>query len=396
MKVSRRGESVPASPIRKLAPYADAAKANGTEIFHLNIGQPDIPSPPKFWDAVKGFQMEVLEYGPSPGLPELRKAMAENYQGLGIDVTPEEVMVTTAGSEALLFAIKAICDPGDEVIVPEPMYANYIGFAESANVSVVPITTSIEDGFALPSAEEIESRITDRTRAILINNPGNPTGTIYTNDQMQALRDICLRRDIYLVSDEVYRDFNYTGERITSVLELEGMDEHAVMIDSSSKRFSLCGARIGFLVTRNAAVNDIALRISQARLCPPTLEQVGMLAALETPASYFDEIREEYRTRRDVVVSRLRGMQGVTCPDIQGAFYATARLPVDDADNFCQWMLEKFTWGGKTVMLAPGSGFYATEGLGKQEARIAYVLNTKRLEQAMDCLAQALADYPNR
>lgn len=385
---------MPASPIRKLARYADEAKARGIQVFHLNIGQPDVASPKEFWEAINSANLEVLEYSPSPGITPLREGMAAHYGEMGINVLPAEICVTTAGSEALLFAMQATMDPGDEVIVPEPMYANYIGFGRAAGIEVVPITTKIEDNFALPSIEAFAEKITPRTKAILVCNPGNPTGAIYSDDQLEQLRQLVIDKNLFLIADEVYRIFNYTGKPIKSVLQMEGIEDRAIMIDSVSKRYSLCGARIGFLVSRNAEINDAALRMAQARLSPPTLEQIGVMGALKAPQSYFDEVREEYRKRRDLLVRRIRGIEGAVCPEIDGAFYATVRLPIEDADDFAQWLLEHFDHNGKTVMVAPASGFYETPGLGKDEVRIAYVLNEQRLEEAMDCLEAALAVYP--
>ncbi len=387
---------MPASPIRKLAPFAAAAKARGMEIFHLNIGQPDVASPPEFWKALDEADHTNVAYSPSEGIPELREAMAKDYQKKGINVTPEQILTTTAGSEALVFAMTAILNPGEEVIVPEPMYANYIGFAVMAGVKAVPITTHIEDGFALPSVEDFEAKIGPKTKAILVCNPGNPTGTVYTDEQLEGLRDLAIKHDIFLIADEVYREFNYTGKPVKSMLQLEGIDDRVVMIDSVSKKWSLCGARLGFLVSRNEEVNQTALRAAQARLSPPTLGQIGTMGALTTPASYYEDVRSEYMKRRDLLVSRLRAMDGVVCPDINGAFYATVKLPVEDADHFCEWILGEFDLNGKTVMMAPASGFYETPGLGKQEVRIAYVLNCEKLGEAMDCVEAALKQYPGR
>ena len=377
-------------------PFADAAVARGIKIYHLNIGQPDVESPQEFWNAVQNSGLKVLEYSHSAGIPELRKKVAASYCAIGIDVTWDQVLVCTAGSEALAFAMMCCTNPGDEIIVPEPMYANYLGFACAAGVKVIPITTRIEDGFALPPISEFRQRVTPKTKAVLINNPGNPTGTIYTEEQLEGLQDLAMQHDLYIIADEVYRELNYTDRPVKSILELRGLEKHAVMVDSASKRFSLCGARIGFLVTRNAELNAAALKFAQARLSPPTLEQVGILGALDAPPSYFDGVREEYRWRRDLLVSRLRAMSGVVCPDIQGAFYATVHLPVDDADKFCQWLLESFDHNGETVMFAPASGFYETPGLGRHEVRIAYVLDPTKLDKAMDCLEAALAAYPGR
>lgn len=393
LRASERGLNMPASPIRKLAPYADAAKAKGIEIFHLNIGQPDVASPQEFWDAINNANLKVLEYCPSNGLAELRKGMAESYAAMGIDVTPDQILVTTAGSEAIIFAMMSCLDPGDEIIIPEPMYANYIGFARFAGVEVVPITTRIEEDFALPPIEAFAEKIGPRTKAIIVCNPGNPTGTIYSDSQLEGLRDLALKHDLFVIADEVYREFNYSGRPVKSVLQLEGLEDRAIMIDSVSKRYSLCGARIGFMVCRNKEVNETALKYAQARLSPPTLEQIGILGALKTPQSYFDEVRAEYKKRRDVITRRISQIPGAVCPKIEGAFYATVQLPIDDADVFCQWLLEHFEHNGKTVMMAPATGFYETPGLGKSQVRIAYVLNEQRLEEAMDCLELGVRAY---
>ena len=387
---------MPASPIRKLAPYADAAKARGIEVLHLNIGQPDVPSPDTFWKAIAEHGLKTLEYSPSNGLAALRNKASESYCKRGMQVTADQIIVTSSGSEALSFAIGVICDQDDEVIVPEPMYANYIGFGAYFGVKVVPITTRIEDGFALPPAEAFDQVVTPRTRAIIICNPNNPTGTVYGRAELEALAAVARKHDLFIIADEVYRDFNYTGRPIPSMLELPGLDDRMIMTDSVSKRYSLCGARIGFLVSRNAEFNAAALRFAQARLSPPTLESIGVIGAFDTPESYFDSMRTEYMARRDVVVSSIRAIPGAACPDISGAFYATVRLPVDDGDRFCQWMLESYTLDGRTVMLAPASGFYATAGAGKDEVRIAYVLNCEKLNLAMDVLEGALAAYPGR
>lgn len=393
LRASERGLNMPASPIRKLAPYADAAKARGIEIFHLNIGQPDVASPQEFWDAINNANLKVLEYCPSNGLAELRKGMAESYAAMGIDVTPDQILVTTAGSEAIIFAMMSCLDPGDEIIIPEPMYANYIGFARFAGVEVVPITTRIEEDFALPPIEAFAEKIGPRTKAIIVCNPGNPTGTIYSDSQLEGLRDLALKHDLFVIADEVYREFNYSGRPVKSVLQLEGLEDRAIMIDSVSKRYSLCGARIGFMVCRNKEVNETALKYAQARLSPPTLEQIGILGALKTPQSYFDEVRAEYKKRRDVITRRIAQIPGAICPKIEGAFYATVQLPIDDADVFCQWLLEHFEHNGKTVMMAPATGFYETPGLGKSQVRIAYVLYEQRLEEAMDCLELGVRAY---
>ncbi|MEQ1823810.1 MAG: pyridoxal phosphate-dependent aminotransferase [Fimbriimonadaceae bacterium] len=394
--VSHRAEAMPASPIRKLVPYADGAKARGIEVLHLNIGQPDVNSPDEFWSAVKNSGLNVLEYSPSPGIPALREKVASYYRNIGIDVQAKNVIVTTAGSEALLFALLSCLNPGEEVVVPEPMYANYISFATAADVRVIPLTTKLDEDFRLPATVEFEKALTPKTRAILICNPGNPTGTVYSTEQMQELGALCRKHGLFLIGDEVYRDFNYTDSPITSVLQLEGMEEQAIMVDSVSKRWSLCGARIGFFVTRNEKLLDAALRLSQARLSPPTLEQLGVIGALDCPPSYYSEVREEFRRRRDTLVARITKMPGAKVPKIEGAFYATVRLPIDDSDKFCQWLLESFDHEGRTIMFAPATGFYSTPGEGRDEVRIAYVLNQERMELAMDILEAALAVYPGR
>jgi aspartate aminotransferase len=395
--VSQRAIDAPPSPIRKLIPYADAAKARGVDVIHLNIGQPDIEAPEEFWRAITENRPRVLEYSHSAGNASLRAKVKRIYEErLGITLGDNDLLVTTAGSEAISFAMMATCNPGDEIIVPEPMYANYLGFAVTAGVKIVPIPTRIEDNFALPTAADFAERITNRTRAILICNPSNPTGTVYDRAQLEALAEICLRHDVYLFADEVYREFNYTDEEVPSVLQLEGMENHAVMMDSVSKRFSLCGARLGFLVSKNQNLMQGALKFAQARLSPPGLAQIGVEGALEVDQSYFDNVRTEYIARRDLLVSRLRKMPGVFCPRIDGAFYAMVKLPIDDADRFCQWLLEDFNYNGKTVMLSPGTGFYATPGVGKDEVRFAYVLNLDRISLGMECLEAALQCYPGR
>lgn len=377
-------------------PYADAAVARGIRIYHLNIGQPDVESPVEFWNAVRRPDLKVLEYSHSAGLPELRAKVAKSYCAMGIDVTADQVLVCTAGSEALAFSMMACMNPGDEVIVPEPMYANYLSFACAAGVNVVPITTSIDNDFALPPVSEFRKVVTGKTKAVLINNPGNPTGTVYSDEQLEGLRELALENDLYILADEVYREFNYTDRPVKSVLQLPGLDAHAVMIDSVSKRFSLCGARIGFMVSRNRDLNAAGLKFAQARLAPPMLEQIGVIGALDAPQSYYDDVRAEYVSRRDLLVERLRTIKGVKCPRIDGAFYATVELPVDDADKFCQWLLESFDHEGETVMLAPATGFYAHAELGRHQVRIAYVLSKTKLAKAMDCLEAALAAYPGR
>ncbi|MEY4461098.1 MAG: putative aspartate transaminase AspC2 [Bacteroidota bacterium] len=387
---------MPESPIRKLAPLADAAVQRGTRIFYLNIGQPDIESPEVALEAVKQSDLKVLEYSPSPGFASYRAGLAKYYQGIGLDVHASDVIVTTGGSEALSFAMGSMLDPGDEVIIPEPYYANYFGFAQALGAKVVSVPSSIESGFALPPISALEAVITPRTKAVLVCNPGNPTGYVYRRDELEALRDMALKHDLFVIADEVYREFVYDGAEAISVLSLTGLEQHAVLIDSVSKRYSMCGARIGCLVSKNSELMATALKFAQARLSPPTYEQIAAEAALATPPSYFEAVNAEYRARRDTLVSRLNAIPGVFCPTPRGAFYAVAELPVDDAEAFCRWMLEEFSFEGDTVMMAPAAGFYAARSLGKRQVRLAYVLKQAALERAMDVLEQGLAAYAGR
>lgn len=395
-EISHKGRTMPDSPIRKLASFANGAKDRGTHVIHLNIGQPDIATPPQALEAIRGMNREVLEYSPSEGFASYRDGLSRYYATVGVAVTPEEIMVTTGGSEALVFAFMSCLNPGDQVIIPEPFYANYNGFAAWAGIEIVPVTASIENGFALPPMAAFEAAITDRTKAILICNPGNPTGTKYADESLQAVADLVKQRDLFLFADEVYREFTYDGNMSPSVLSLDGLEEHAIVIDSVSKRYSMCGARIGAMVTKNEEIRRAAMRFAMARLSPPTLAQVAAEAALETDASYFDAVRSEYRKRRDALVQGLNGIENVVCPVPGGAFYAVAKLPIDDADTFCQWILESFEFEGSTVMMAPNSGFYATPGLGKQEVRMAYVLHLDEIQKAVQCIEAALQVYPGR
>ncbi len=395
LTISERGQQMPPSPIRKLVPYAEAARKNGIRVYHLNIGQPDIETPPAILDAVRHADLKVLEYSHSAGNESYRRKLVDYYKKVGIQVSHDQILITTGGSEAILFGFFTCLNPGDEVIIPEPFYANYNGFACTAGVKVVPITSHIENGFALPPIEEFEKVITPKTRAIAVCNPNNPTGYLYSRAEMEALKAICIKHHLYLFSDEAYREFCYEGEYI-SAMQLEGLDEHVVLMDTISKRYSACGARIGALVTRNKKVYDAAMKFAQARLSPPGLAQILGEAAVDLPDDYFDAPREEYKARRDLLLSRLNKMPGVFCPNPGGAFYAIARLPIDDADQFCQWLLEKFEYQGQTVMLAPATGFYGTPGLGRDEVRLAYVLNLDALNKAMDVLEQALQQYPGR
>lgn len=387
---------MPASPIRKLVPYAEEAASRGVIIYHLNIGQPDIETAPNFLNAVHDFQGKVLEYSHSAGLESYRRKYAEKMRDRGIEITHQDIIISTGGSEAIVFAMMSCLDAGDEVIIPEPFYANYNGFAQMAGVKVIPITTRIEDGFALPPAEAFEALIGPKTKGIVICNPNNPTGTLYTNQELASLREIVLKHDLYLFADEVYREFVYGNNQHKSILSLNGLEKNAIVVESVSKIYSACGARIGALITRNADVISSAMKFAQARLSPPTIEQIGAMAALDTPRSYFEKVATEYIERRDLVVSELRSMDGVICPNPGGAFYCVVKLPIDDSDRFCQWMLESFEHEKQTVMMAPATGFYATPGLGKQEVRIAYVLKQEYLKKAMECLKIALDQYPGR
>jgi aspartate aminotransferase len=391
--ISHRGAQMPPSPIRKLVPYADAAKKRGTKVYHLNIGQPDIETPESILDAVRNTHMKVLEYSPSAGFESYRKKLVEYYKRNDIDVTSNQIIVTTGGSEAILFAIMSCLDPGDEIIIPEPFYANYNGFSTGSGVKVVPIPSGIENGFALPSIEGFEKAVTTRTKAIMICNPNNPTGYLYSQEELNVLREICLKHDLFLFSDEAYREFCYDGAKHISALSLPGMEQHAILLDTISKRYSACGGRIGAFVTRNQSVLDTAMKFAQARLSPPSFAQILGEAAVDLPANYFDKVHAEYTSRRDLLVKRLTAMKGVKCPLPGGAFYAMAQLPVADSEKFCQWLLEGFSHNGATVMMAPAAGFYATPGKGKNEVRLAYVLNKDDINAAMDCLEAALKEY---
>jgi aspartate aminotransferase len=395
LTISERGQQMPPSPIRKLVPYAEAAKKKGIKVFHLNIGQPDIETPPSILDAVRKTDIRVLEYSHSAGNESYRKKLVSYYKSVGIDVTANQILITTGGSEAIMFGFFSCLNPSDEVIIPEPFYANYNGFAVAAGVKVVPITSSIDSGFALPPIHDFEKVITPKTKAIIVCSPNNPTGYLYSRQEMEDLKTICLKYNLYLFSDEAYREFCYSGEYV-SAMHLSGMDENVVLMDTISKRYSACGARLGALVTKNKAVYDTAMKFAQARLSPPGLAQIMGEAAVDLPASYFDEPKAEYIARRDLLVKRLNAMPGVFCPNPGGAFYAMAKLPIDESDKFCQWLLDSFSYNNKTVMLAPATGFYGTQGLGRNEVRLAYVLNLNDINEAMDCLEKALEEYPDR
>ena len=392
--VSLKARQMPASPIRKLVPFAEKAKKAGKTVYHLNIGQPDIPSPQVALDAIKNLKRTVIEYSNSEGFSSYRKGLAAYYQKNGMPVDMEDILITTGGSEALIFAMMTCLNMGDQIIIPEPFYANYNGFALMAGVNVRPVSASIENGFALPPVEQFEDMITSRTKAILICNPGNPTGRLYSKEEIEVLGEIVKKHDLFLFADEVYREFCYDGAKPTSVLNLKGVEQNVILVDSVSKRYSMCGARIGALVTKNREVLQMALKFAQARLSPPTLGQIAAEAALATPDSYFESVMLEYVERRNLLVEGLNKIPGVKCPMPDGAFYCMAELPVDDAEHFCQWMLESFDYQNQTVMMAPASGFYASRGLGVKEVRLAYVIEQEGLKKALKCLEEGLKAYP--
>ncbi len=395
-KISIKGASMPASPIRKLVPYAEAAKKRGTKVYHLNIGQPDILTPQVALDAVKNSNIKVLEYARSEGSEEYRKKLAHYYKKHQIDVTHQDIIVTTGGSEALLFTLGSIADAGDEIIIPEPFYANYNSFSTASGLKIVPVVSTIDEGFALPLIEEFEKLITPKTKAILICNPGNPTGYLYSKEEISKLKDIALKYDLFLIADEVYREFVYDGLIFHSVMAETGLDQHAIMIDSVSKRYSMCGARIGCVVSKNKEVIAAVLRFAQARLSPPTYELIAAEAALDTPDSYFAEVITEYTQRRKTLIDGLKSIEGVKVATPKGAFYCVVELPIDDADDFAQWLLEKFSHQDETVMVAPASGFYTSKEKGKKQVRIAYVLNQKDLIRCIELLKIALNQYKNQ
>jgi aspartate aminotransferase len=394
--ISEKGRAMPASPIRKLVPYSEEAKKKGRKIYHLNIGQPDIPTPDVALNAIRNIDLKVIEYSHSAGNESYRLKLATFYRSIGIEIDHTELLITTGGSEAVMFALMACVNPGEEVITPEPFYANYNGFAVSAGIKIVPVTSSITDDFALPPIREIEKKITSGTKGIIICNPNNPTGYLYSKEELLHLRDIVKKHDIFLFSDEAYREFCYDGAEHFSAMNLEGIEKNVIMVDSVSKRYSECGLRIGALVSKNKEIISAALKFAQARLSPPGLGQIAGEASIDTPPDYFKEVNKEYTARRNYMVDALNQMPGVYCPKPKGAFYTVARLPVDDSDKFAQWLLEEFEYRNQTVMLAPASGFYSTPGLGKNEVRIAYVLKIDDLESAMETLAVALKMYPGR
>lgn len=393
--LSKKGLKMPESPIRKLVPYAEDAKKRGTKVFHLNIGQPDIKTPQIALDAVKNNDIETLAYARSEGTETYRKKLVNYYKKHHINLSPNHIVVTTGGSEALFFAIGSITDPGDEIIIPEPFYANYNGFTTASGVAVVPVISKIEDNFSLPKIEDFEQLITKKTKAILICNPGNPTGYLYSKEELQKLKALVLKYDLFLIADEVYREFTYDGLQHTSVMAIDGLEQNAIVIDSVSKRYSMCGARIGCLVSKNSEFIKTAIKFAQARLSPPTYALIASEAALDTPQKYFDDVIEEYVERRNTLVAALKNIEGVKVANPKGAFYCVAELPVKDTDHFAQWLLEAFNYNNETVMIAPASGFYSTKGEGKSQVRIAYVLNKKDLIKSVEILAVALKQYPN-
>ena len=394
--ISQKARLMPESPIRKLVPFAEGAKKRGVHVHHLNIGQPDIETPEIAMSAVKNFPDKVVEYSHSAGMLSLRQQLVEYYDSVNIKVTADEIIVGAGASEALLFAFQSVMDPGDEVIIPEPFYANYNGFATNAGVNVVPIFSSIESGFALPPIEEFEKNITSKTKAILVCNPNNPTGYLYSKEELETLRDIVKKYDLYLIADEVYREFTYDGTQHFSSMHLKGIENNVILIDSVSKRYSACGVRIGWVVSKNKELMSAALKFAQARLSPPSFGQVAAEAAVDTPDEYFDRVMEEYIARRNTIVEGINNIKDAYCPEPKGAFYVVAKLPVDDSDKFCQWLLEDYSYDNQTVMLAPASGFYSTEGRGKDEVRISYVLNVDDLKKSIKVLEEALKVYPGR
>jgi len=395
LSISNRGTIMPPSPIRKLVPFAEAAKKRGIKVYHLNIGQPDIETPPSILDAVKNSNLKVLEYSHSAGNESYRKKLVSYYSKNNIDISYNDIIITTGGSEAILFGFMACLDPGDEVIVPEPFYANYNGFAIEAGVTIVPIRSTIDSGFALPPITDFEKVITARTKAIIVCNPNNPTGYLYSAAEMNTLKEIVLKYDLFLFADEAYREFCYEGTH-TSAMHLKGAENNVVLMDTISKRYSACGGRIGALITKNKEVLETALKFAQARLSPPYYAQLLGEAAVDLPDDYFEATKAEYKLRRDTIVKRLNNMPAVFCPTPGGAFYVMARLPIDNCDKFCQWLLEDFNHNGATVMMAPATGFYSNPSLGTDEVRLAYVLNSADIIRAMDCLEKALLVYPGR
>ncbi len=395
-KISTKGKLMPESPIRKLVPFAEAAKSRGVHVYHLNIGQPDIATPKVALDAIRNYNEDVIAYSHSAGNLSYRKKLVKYYEDNNINIDAEDIIVTTGASEALLFTIQSIMNPGEEIIIPEPFYANYLGFAVNAGVNITPIPSSIESGFALPPIEDFEKKITENTKAIMVCNPNNPTGYLYSKEELEVLKELALKYDLYLIADEVYREFVYDGKKHFSIMNLEGLEQNTILIDSVSKRYSACGFRIGMMISKNKELMATALKFAQARLSPPTYGQIGGEAALDTPQSYFDEVLSEYLDRRNIVVESINNIEGAFSPNPSGAFYVVAHLPIDNSDRFCKWLLEDFNYDNKTVMMAPATGFYSTEGKGKNEVRISYVLNVDDLKEAMNVLEEALKVYPGK
>ena len=395
-KISNKGTLMPPSPIRKLVPFAEQAKRNGIKIYHLNIGQPDIETPEIMMEAIKNIQVKVIEYSHSAGIESYRRKLTTYYKKFNIELDYSDIIVTTGGSEAIEIAMMSCLNPGDEIIIPEPYYANYNGFSTQADVKVLPVFSTIESGFALPPIEEFEKVITSKTKGVMICNPSNPTGHLYSNQELESLRQLTLKYDLWLFADEVYREFCYDGKEHFSCMHLKGVEQNLVLLDSISKRYSACGVRIGAIISKNKEVMASALKFAQARLSPPAIGQIAAEAAVDTPPSYFEKVKNEYVARRNFIVEALNKMDGVFCPKPSGAFYCIAQLPIDDSDKFCQWLLEKFQYNKQTVMLAPATGFYSHPELGKKQVRIAYVLNIDALKNAMQCLEQALKEYPGR
>jgi aspartate aminotransferase len=393
--ISKKGLKMPESPIRKLVPYAEDAKKRGTKVFHLNIGQPDIKTPQIALDAVKNNDIKTLAYGRTEGSETYRNKLVNYYKKHQINLSPNNIVTTTGGSEALFFAIGSITDPGDEIIIPEPFYANYNGFTTATGATVVPVISKIEDNFSLPKIEDFEQLITKKTKAILICNPGNPTGYLYSKEELQKLKTLVLKYDLFLIADEVYREFTYDGLQHTSIMAIDGLEQNAILIDSVSKRYSMCGARIGCVASKNSDFIKTVLKFAQARLSPPTYALIASEAALDTPQKYFDDVKKEYIERRNTLVTALKNIEGVKVANPKGAFYCVAELPVKDTDHFAKWLLEEFNYNNETVMVAPASGFYSTQGEGKNQVRIAYVLNKKELIKSVEILAAALKQYPN-
>lgn len=392
-EISQKGHDMPASPIRRLTPFANLAEKRGTKIYHLNIGQPDIATPEVMLNAIKNIQFKVWAYTPSEGTPSYRNKLSEYYNKLDYNIKPENILVTNGGSEAITFAMQTCLNPGDEIIIPEPFYANYNGFACMSEVIIKPIMSYIDNGFALPPIEEFEKIITPKTKAIFICNPNNPTGYLYSREELESLKEICLKHDLFLFSDEAYREFCYDDREFISPMHLEGLDQHVIVLDTVSKRYSACGARLGCLITKNKEVYNASLKFAQARLSPPGVAQIAATAAVDTPDSYFVEVKKEYTERRNLLVEGLNKIPGVKCAVPGGAFYVVAQIPVNDADKFCQWMLESFDYQNETVMMAPATGFYSTPGVGKNQVRLAYVLNQNDLKRALICLEKGLEAY---